>query len=436
MSPWFFWKFSATPFQSAADRVHFCASSSLMDTVTHGIAGALLGKGYFSERHGTVATFAATFGAVFPDSDVVSEIFSGDPMAIVKYHRAITHSFVFLPFFALLFAYLTRALVPLLERKIERFRGLESPSFGVLTLIYAMGIASHIFLDGMTSFGTRMWFPISSKRVAWDLLFIIDFAFTALVLLPQLLAWIYPDYGNDVATSRTRAIRMWIVCTVGSFLVWLIALGVGYPFRLRIAMLVSVLLAVLFFAPAARGWGYRVTRAGWCQGGTLLTMVYLFCCALSHHAALLRAKAFADRNHIEVERIGALPIPPSLLDWVGSIRSPEGVYASQFDLRDSRRPPFRFVPDSPPDPFIARAFQLPDVPLDWEFARFPSINSFIEDGHHVVELGENRFAEGQRRGPQPFIYRVVFDSAGNVIEQGWLRESLRRRGTEPSGKNP
>jgi membrane-bound metal-dependent hydrolase YbcI (DUF457 family) len=409
-----------------------------MDTVTHGIAGALLGKGYFSERYGRVATFAATLGAVFPDADVVSEIFSRDPMGIVKYHRAITHSFVFLPFFAVLFASLTGVLVPLLARKSERFRDLKSPPFAVLTLIYGIGIASHILLDGMTSFGTRMWFPISTKRVAWDLLFIIDFTFTSLVLLPQLLAWMYPDYGNDVGQSRARATRLWIALTVGAFLVWLMARGVGYPFRGWVVAVVSALLAVLFFSPAVGGWGYRVTRAGWCQGGILLTMMYLFCCALSHHAALLRVRAFAHQNHIEVERMGALPIPPTLLDWVDAIRSPEGVYEAQFDLRDSRRPAFRFVPDSPPDAFIERAFQLPNVLLDWEFARFPSINSFVEEGRHVVEIGENRFAEGRRRGPQPFIYRVVFDSAGNVAEQGWLRQGFGglEPGRKPGRKNP
>ena len=79
-----------------------------MDTITHGIVGALIGKGFFSERNGRVATFAATVGAMFPDVDVVQEIFSTDPLAIVKYHRAITHSFVALPFFAALLAWLTR----------------------------------------------------------------------------------------------------------------------------------------------------------------------------------------------------------------------------------------------------------------------------------------------------------------------------------------
>src|SRR5580692_8737814 len=80
-----------------------------MDTITHGIVGALIGKGFFSERNGRVATFAATVGAMFPDVDVVQEVFSSDPLAIVKYHRAITHSFVALPFFAALLAWLTRA---------------------------------------------------------------------------------------------------------------------------------------------------------------------------------------------------------------------------------------------------------------------------------------------------------------------------------------
>jgi membrane-bound metal-dependent hydrolase YbcI (DUF457 family) len=418
-----------------------------MDTVTHGIAGALLGKGYFSERYGRVATFAATLGAVFPDVDVVADIFSRDPLAIVKYHRAITHSFVALPFFAVLFAVLTRSLVPVLKRKSERFGDLESPPFGILTLIYGIGIASHILLDGMTSFGTRMWFPISSKRVAWDLLFIIDFSFTALVLLPQVVAWIYPDHERDLAKSRARATRMWLLFTVGAFLVWLLAQAVGYPFHLWIAAFVSALLAVLFFAPAAGGWGYRVTRAGWCQGGICVTVAYLFCCALAHHTAILRVKAFADQNHIEVNRMGALPIPPAFLDWGDAIRSPEGLYEAQFDLRDSKQPAFRFVPDSPPDRFIARAFALPEVRLYWEFARFPSINSFVEGGHHVVEFGENRFSGGRGRGPQPFTYRVVFDPAGNVLEQGWLIEGMLRRGAqrsapqqpipaEPAGTNP
>ena len=402
-----------------------------MDPITHGITGALIGKGYFSERYGRVAVFASILGAVFPDVDVTADVVTRDPLAIVKYHRAITHSFVALPFFALLLALLTRAAVPWLKKHRARFSDIESPPLAMLTLIYGIGIASHIILDGMTSFGTRMWFPISSERVAWDLLFIVDLSFTTVLLIPQVLAWVYPEAQPDTAAdmnrSRARAWRMWLLFTIGVFASWFLTRAARYPFRMRTAAVIIVILAGAFFLPAINCCGSRVKRATWCQAGLWASIIYLIGCALAHHAAMVRVKTFADQNHIQVDRIGALPIPPSLLDWGDAIRSHNGLYEAQFDLRDPGFPEFRFVPDSPHDRFVARAFALPEVQLYWQFARFPSIRSFMEDGKHVVELGENRFSDGRRRSPQPFTYRVVFDSAGNVIEQGWLTNGMLER---------
>jgi membrane-bound metal-dependent hydrolase YbcI (DUF457 family) len=408
-----------------------------MDPVTHGIAGALLGKGFFSKRQERVAIFAATLGAIFPDVDIFAEAFSRDPLGIVKYHRAITHSFVGLPFFAFLLAVLTRALLPRVKRQWPRFQDAEAPPLAMLTLIYGVGIASHILLDAMTSFGTRIWYPISTRRVAWDLLFIIDFSFTAIILVPQVIAWIY----RDPEKSRARAVRMWVLFTVGDALVWLLTRAAGYPFHLWVAALASIVLAVLFFAPARGGWGFRVTRTTWCQAGAFAALVYLFACSVGHHVAILRAKTYADQHHIEITRIGALPIPPSWLDWGDAIRSTQGLYESQFDLRAPGPPAFNFVADSPPDPFIARAFLLPSVNVYWNFARFPSINSFVDSnsGNHIVELGENRFQDGRRRGPQPFTYEVVFDRSGGLLEEGWLTNGMlqnRMSHTAPQSTAP
>ena len=161
-----------------------------MDPITHGITGALLGKAFFSKRQERVAIFAATLGAIFPDVDIFCELFSRDPLSIVKYHRAITHSFVALPVFAVLLALLTRAVLPWVRRRWPRFTDWEAPPLWLLSVIYGVGIASHILLDGMTSFGTRMWYPLSTRRVAWDLLFIVDFSFTTIILLPQVMPWI------------------------------------------------------------------------------------------------------------------------------------------------------------------------------------------------------------------------------------------------------
>lgn len=384
-----------------------------MDPVTHGITGALLGKGYFSDRCGRVATVAITLGAIFPDVDVFVEAASRDPLAIIKYHRGITHSFVALPFFAALLAWLTREFV-------LRWLKIGSPTFGTLWLAYALGIASHIVLDGMTSFGTRMWSPISQQRVAWDFLFIIDFSLTSLLLLPQVAAWIYRDRER----SRRRGWLMWLVFSAAAISIWYLASAMRFPFRVWIVLAASAIFAVLFFLPSVGDRGFRIARSTWCQAGVWVTVAYLVTCGLAHHAAIQRVQNFAEENHIVVNRLGALPLPPSLFSWGGAIRTSDGVYQSRFDLRNPIPPLSGFSQDSPPDSFVARAMKLPEVQLYWSFARFPVIRSSFENGNHVVEFGENRFVGRRAQGPKPFTYEVVFDAKGNVLEEGWESNGL------------
>ena len=398
-----------------------------MDPVTHGIAGSLLGKSFFSKRHSRVAIFAATLGAVFPDVDTVADVVSRDPLAIVRFHRGITHSFFGLPFFAAALAWGTR--------RIARRLGWDAPSWAMLTLIYGTGILSHILMDGTTSFGTRMWTPFSQRRVAWDLIFIIDLIFTAILLAPQVVAWVYSDRERQ----RVRALLAWGFFTLGAGAGWTIARAVGFPFHAWIIAAASAIFAGMFFLPGlASRWGFRVSRADWCRAGLCIALVYVFACSVAHHIALKRMVDFADANHFVVERIGALPLAPSLLDWGVGLRSADGVFEAQFDLRHPDQSQGGFVPDSPPDLYIARALQLQSVQLFWGFSRFPSIRSFAMGSEHVVDIGENRFMN-RRRGPQPFTYRVIFDSQGQLIEEGlgtdgmFLRRMQRDSPAAPSG---
>src|SRR5579863_8107711 len=112
-----------------------------MDTITHGIAGALIGKAVFrgedmfasrAMNRARIVTWALMLGAIFPDSDMLREFFSRNPMLILTWHRSITHSLVCMPFFALVLAALTRWFV--------RWRKWDAPSFAALTGIYAAGI--------------------------------------------------------------------------------------------------------------------------------------------------------------------------------------------------------------------------------------------------------------------------------------------------------
>src|SRR6266550_7071949 len=165
-----------------------------MDTITHGIVGALVGRAFFagqdmpagsagcvrlhSESAPTAraAITACTLGAMFPDIDIFAGPIARNPLAILEWHRNITHSLVMLPVWALMLAAVSLPL--------GRWAGWKPPSFAMLGGIYAFGLGSHVFLDVVTNFGTMVWSPLNYSRVAWDWLFILDLGFSGMALLP------------------------------------------------------------------------------------------------------------------------------------------------------------------------------------------------------------------------------------------------------------
>src|SRR5450432_436855 len=165
-----------------------------MDTITHGFAGALIAKAAFggddlfpptlmTKRR--IITWSLMLGAIFPDADVIRDWFSSNELLMLTWHRSITHSLLCLPIWAVLLATLTIQLA--------RWRKWSAPSFPALCGIWAVGIFSHIFLDLVTTFGTMIWSPLEWSRPAWDIFFIVDFTFAAILLIPQLLAWTFED---------------------------------------------------------------------------------------------------------------------------------------------------------------------------------------------------------------------------------------------------
>jgi membrane-bound metal-dependent hydrolase YbcI (DUF457 family) len=399
-----------------------------MDTITHGIAGALLSKAAFRGRDlwplkaldkPRLVTWVLVLAAVFPDADVIREFFSSDQMLIVTWHRSITHSLVCLPFWALLLAYLTRG--------VARWRKWESPSFAALFGLWAVGIFSHILLDLATSFGTMIWSPIKWSRPAWDILFIVDFTFTAILLIPQLLAWTF----EDPKQSLRRGIIMWLIFTPAPLLIAKIGEYVGAPISNLAVITATLLFAVLFLLPAVGGWGQHVSYLTWNRAGLTLTVAYLLAASLAHHVAFKRVQQFAASQNLPVKAIGALPMPPSFWHWNGLVLTPRGVYETRFDLSDGL---FHHVPGTPdpeviertyypdasPNPFIDKARQLREVQdLLW-FSRFPVTRFHREGSNEVVEFYDARFAQIRRDRPNSFTYRITFSQDGNVISQGWV----------------
>jgi len=403
-----------------------------MDTITHGIAGALIGKALFrgddlfsrrAMNRARIVTWAMMFGAIFPDSDTLRDVLSKNDMLMITWHRSITHSLLCLPIFAVVLAYASQ--------QFARWRKWETPSLAVLTGIYAAGLLSHILLDLVTTFGTMVWSPVEWSRPAWDLLFIVDFSFTGTLLIPQLLEWV----NRDAPHAKRRALVMWVIFVPSPFLIAAIARMVGAPISDGAVLSACLIFSLLFLLPAYRGWGARIKPVNWTRAGFAAACLFIGLTAYAHHVALERVKSFVAFEKIQPEVFGALPYPPSLLNWDGLVRTSRGVYEFQIDLSkknsfavpaessviDASAPAieYKYLPDAPENFWIARAKRLPEVQKVFWFARFPVTRFHMESGLAVVEISDARFPRMRPDRPGGFTYRVRFDAEGNVSAKGW-----------------
>jgi membrane-bound metal-dependent hydrolase YbcI (DUF457 family) len=426
-----------------------------MDTITHGIAGALMAKALFNGddlfasrpmNRQRIVTWSTMLGAIFPDSDVFRDLLSRDDLLIISWHRSVTHSLLCLPVFALLLAALTRW--------IARTRKWDAPSFLVLTGIYTAGIFSHILLDLVTSFGTMVWSPLKWSRPAWDVIFIVDFTFTGILLVPQILAWVQERSEK----ARRRAIASFAIFALAIFVVQRLADNVGVQISSASVLLFVLILAAFFLLPLPTA--EKVQRAQrsdleeqylartnmrrrWNQFGLAFACSYLALAVVAHHTALSRVKNFAVLQKLDVQSMGALPLPPSLWRWDGLVRTAGGVYEIRMDL--SQKSPFeipsganlaehspgiqaerpaieyRFYPEANPNVYIEAAKELPQVQKVLWFDRFPVTRYHEEAGEPIVEFSDMRFPQMGRRRTPSFTYRVRFDPAGKVLEQGWAK---------------
>lgn len=403
-----------------------------MDTITHGIAGALIGKALCSGddmlppkpmSRASIITWALMLGAIFPDSDVLRDFFSRNELLMITWHRSITHSLLMLPIFSLLLAGLTQWIA-------RKFKW-DAPPFATLTILYGIGILSHILLDLVTTFGTMVWWPLALSRPAWDLIFIVDFTFTGILLVPQLLAWIH----RDPQRAPRRAVMMWMLFIPVTFAVAAIARTVGAPISMAAVWIAIIIFSALFLLPAFRGWGSLLRLATWNRAGFAAACCYLALAVFAHHRALHRVKKFAEFQAIRVDALGALPLPPSLWNWDGLVRTQRGVYELRVDLSQPSGIPnsgnaaaspdvgftYNYFPDAPGNSLIEQARQLPEVQKVLWFDRFPVTRFHKEGVDSVVEILDLRFPQIRRDRPASFTYRVRFDATGNVISQGWER---------------
>ena len=169
-----------------------------MDPITQGALGAVWAQCGTRGASLKRATWIGIFGGMLADIDVLIRS-SSDSLLALDFHRHFTHSLFFIPLGGLIAA----LVVGLVTRGRVPWREALLPA--------TLGYASHGLLDGCTSYGTHLLWPLSDARISWSIISIVDPLYT----LPLL--------GGVVLAYRARSARpAWIALALS-----LLYLGLG-----------------------------------------------------------------------------------------------------------------------------------------------------------------------------------------------------------------
>ena len=162
-----------------------------MDLVTQGLLGAAIGQAFFTKRLGRQAVTVGALAGLLPDADVLVKYFSNDPMADLKYHRWITHSFWFGLVLSPPIAYYLAKTRPVYTT-ILNFKQRFQSWFWLLF----WALFTHPVLDLFTTFGTQFYAPFSNYRIHWNAVAIIDFGYSLTLVAALIAGWRHDRKGH------------------------------------------------------------------------------------------------------------------------------------------------------------------------------------------------------------------------------------------------
>ncbi len=132
-----------------------------MDPVTHGLVGANCAHCVSDKKSLRTASFVGFVAALAPDADVFLGS-TNDPLLTLELHRQFTHSFIFIPFGALIIASLVWYFV---RKKL---------SFKATYFLCLAGYAIAGLMDYITSYGVLLFWPILDERFALNIVSVFD----------------------------------------------------------------------------------------------------------------------------------------------------------------------------------------------------------------------------------------------------------------------
>ena len=146
-----------------------------MDPLTQGLLGAGVAQSVAGEEEVRRSTSIGFIAGMLADADVFI-VSAKDPLLGIEYHRHFTHSLIFIPIGGLI---ASTILWPLLRHRF---------SFKRICFLATVSYATGGLLDACTAYGTRLLWPFSDLRVAWNVISVIDPVFTTALGVAVLLS--------------------------------------------------------------------------------------------------------------------------------------------------------------------------------------------------------------------------------------------------------
>ena len=165
-----------------------------VDNITHTIVGVAMGQAGL-KRWSPYATALLILGANGPDIDVFAG-WGADGARYLEVHRGISHSFVGAPVLALTAAW----VLWLWHRRHHKdvpYRWLPATGLALI------GVLSHLLLDFITPYGTRLLLPFSNARLGWDIFPVLDLWLLPVILFAMVLPFFFRLISSEIGAKKT-----------------------------------------------------------------------------------------------------------------------------------------------------------------------------------------------------------------------------------------
>lgn len=300
-----------------------------MDTVTHALSGWLMSRTIPTERWGSEAKtgkIALIAGSVLPDADIVPSLLGSD--FYVRFHQGLSHSLVGAAASSFLFSLLLYRF-----GKWKEFRKLLS-----LTLVAQL---SHIALDLLNSYGTQVFLPFSDHRFSFDLVFVVDLAFTGIVVSGLLLSRRRP------APARAACVALAAYVAIAAFL---------------------------------HGETERVVKEMAAKEGIHVSAVY---------ALPVPGTLSISKPAIGLKRV--LPLPAGPFSWNGFVDDGKNYIRARVAPLSGTVEWKERIPRAKDAPELRKMLDVPDVRTYLKFARFPVVQEASGSAGAVLTLSDLRY---------------------------------------------